>query len=239
MNIPHYSQGEMRLICISGSSGVGKTTVSKLIQSVLGSNESLILSGDDLNKWDRKNPIWDLTTHLNPSSNDLEVGHKHNKVILHTHPTHLIAILCSKEAKYLIDEIFHDFSFDVIDYTKPVVDLVNSIRGVKGIVFLENHGLIVVAETAQEAFETTERINSRCRRWLANHLETIVDLDDNDIVIKLLFPDAAVLSQEMSSINTYTLRLMTAACLTPKYLDESEVSSSIGMASEQYRKSLS
>ena len=67
----------MNLICISGSSGVGKTTISRIIQSVLGTKDCLCLSGDDLHKWERGNPIWKTITHLNPDANDLELGYTH------------------------------------------------------------------------------------------------------------------------------------------------------------------
>jgi hypothetical protein len=53
-----------------------------------------------------------------------------------------------------------------------------------------------------------------------------------------LFPDAAVLSDEMSSTNEYILRLMTVAGLTPKFLDNREIDSLNSMDSEKYRKTL-
>lgn len=39
------------LICIAGTSGVGKTTVANLLSCVLENNSSIIISGDDCHKW--------------------------------------------------------------------------------------------------------------------------------------------------------------------------------------------
>ena len=66
-----------RLICISGSSGVGKTTFSKLVETVLGSDNVVMLSGDDLHKWERADPMWEKYTHLDPYSNNLDMGYSH------------------------------------------------------------------------------------------------------------------------------------------------------------------
>ena len=64
------------LINISGSSGVGKTTIAKMISLILSNidNEVLHLSGDDLHKWERNDKNWEKFTHLNPNANNLDVG---------------------------------------------------------------------------------------------------------------------------------------------------------------------
>jgi uridine kinase/ribulose-5-phosphate 4-epimerase/fuculose-1-phosphate aldolase len=467
----------MKLICISGSSGVGKTTVSKLIQSILGTKECLCLSGDDLHRWERNDPMWKIKTHLDPQSNDLEMGYGHllelsngnsinrkiynhdtgkfdsaamisprpwvvyeglhalshrptadmatlkifvdtdetlktewkikrdtkkrgytekqvvemmkrrkidedrfitvqkkeadivikftrnrnasisldyvsvngrgvelletvkefydsmmdfmsickwlsldpalvqgrggnvsvksdsgllikasgakmadvnlhhgfcvcnfnksipnefqtedeytdwvrssnktgeyrpsmetgfhallaDRVVIHTHPIHLNAILCSKEGKSLIANLFSDMTYEYVEYVKPGSCLMSKISTDKSVFFLENHGLIVTAKDAQEAFETTERINSRCKRWLSNHVESFVDTEENETGNSPLFPDAAVFPNEMQSINNYILGLMTGACLTPKFLNADEIESLNNMPSEKYRKAL-
>lgn len=67
------------LICISGSSGVGKTTITKLFLEVLGYENCLHLCGDDLHKWIRHDINWKSYTHLNPISNNIEMGRDHIK----------------------------------------------------------------------------------------------------------------------------------------------------------------
>jgi uridine kinase len=64
-----YSLNE--LITISGSSGVGKTTLSELIRFVLKDKNVTVVNGDDSHKWERQDPNWNVYTHLNPKANNL------------------------------------------------------------------------------------------------------------------------------------------------------------------------
>jgi len=60
-------------IGIAGDSGSGKDTLADAISMIFGSHSVVQLSGDDYHLWDRHKPIWQVTTHLNPKSNDLEL----------------------------------------------------------------------------------------------------------------------------------------------------------------------
>ena len=62
------------IIGITGPSGVGKTTLSKLITYLYNIKDTLILSGDDLHKWERNDPNWNTYTHFNPDANNLNIG---------------------------------------------------------------------------------------------------------------------------------------------------------------------
>ena len=72
------------LINISGSSGVGKTTIAKMITLILSDkdNDVLHLSGDDLHKWERDDKNWKKFTHLNPEANDIKSGNVHLRCLL-------------------------------------------------------------------------------------------------------------------------------------------------------------
>ena len=59
------------LICITGSSGVGKSTLSKFLYFIFGCNDVVTINGDDAHKWERGDTNWNIHTHLNPSSNNL------------------------------------------------------------------------------------------------------------------------------------------------------------------------
>lgn len=160
------------------------------------------------------------------------------KVVVHTHPIHLNAILCSKEGKTLIKNLFNDLTYEYVEYVRPGAELTNAISKQKNIVFLENHGLVVSSDNPQEAFETTERINNRCKRWLSNHVESFVDVEESEEKNLPLFPDAAVFPEEMQATNNYILGLLSTACLTPKFLNTDEINSLLSMESEKYRKAL-
>jgi uridine kinase len=63
------------IIGIGGTSGVGKTTIANII-SILFKNETfLILSGDDLHKWERNDLNWQIYTHFNPKANNIKKGY--------------------------------------------------------------------------------------------------------------------------------------------------------------------
>ncbi len=60
-------------IGIAGDSGSGKDTLADAISMIFGSHSVVQQSGDDYHLWDRHKPIWQVITHLNPKSNDLEL----------------------------------------------------------------------------------------------------------------------------------------------------------------------
>ena len=60
-------------IGIAGDSGSGKDTLADAISMIFGSHSVVQHSGDDYHLWDRHKPIWQVITHLNPKSNDLEL----------------------------------------------------------------------------------------------------------------------------------------------------------------------
>ena len=74
------------LISISGKSGVGKTTISNILSQCLGKDKCLILSTDDLHKYERNNPIWQDITHFNPEANNIELGDFHITQLLKNNP---------------------------------------------------------------------------------------------------------------------------------------------------------
>jgi uridine kinase len=63
-------------IGIAGDSGVGKDSLSDSLVKIFGENNVSRVSGDDYHFWDRKKPIWNYFTHLNPIANDLENFYK-------------------------------------------------------------------------------------------------------------------------------------------------------------------
>lgn len=62
---------------ISGESGVGKSAIAEIVSLFFGVENVIIISTDDLHKWDRFDSRWDSITHLNPDANNLELGDMH------------------------------------------------------------------------------------------------------------------------------------------------------------------
>ncbi|MBC8147446.1 MAG: class II aldolase/adducin family protein [Bacteroidetes bacterium] len=78
------------LINISGSSGVGKTTVAHMFLIILSSKNKKVLhlSGDDLHKWDRSSLNWENITHLNSDANNLNLGKNQLMDLMNGSPIH-------------------------------------------------------------------------------------------------------------------------------------------------------
>jgi uridine kinase len=58
-------------VSIAGDSGTGKDTLCISMANVFGENATAFLMGDDYHHYDRKAPLWQVTTHLHPGANDL------------------------------------------------------------------------------------------------------------------------------------------------------------------------
>ncbi len=57
------------LIGIGGDSGSGKSTLAEAVTGLFGSQNILIVKGDDMHRWERGHEKWDEITHLNPKAN--------------------------------------------------------------------------------------------------------------------------------------------------------------------------
>lgn len=73
MGLESYSKHKITsspfLIGIGGDSGVGKTTLSNMIEQVFTPRNTTILRGDDMHKWQRGHEKWQELTHLDPKAN--------------------------------------------------------------------------------------------------------------------------------------------------------------------------
>lgn len=66
----HLSDSPMA-VAIAGDSGTGKDTLCISLANVFGESATAFLMGDDYHLYDRKAPLWQVTTHLHPAANDL------------------------------------------------------------------------------------------------------------------------------------------------------------------------
>lgn len=118
------------LIGISGDSGSGKTTISKIIAKMLGFSNTNIICGDDVHKWERKDKNWENFTHINPISNEIHLHYKQIEAIKnkqkvlrrkYDHKTGKFTFpKIVKNKDYIIDEGLHTF---MINHEKKLYDL--------------------------------------------------------------------------------------------------------------------
>ena len=59
------------LIGIGGNSGVGKTIVSNALQNIFSPQNTTVIRGEDMHKWQRNHEKWKTFTHLDPKANFL------------------------------------------------------------------------------------------------------------------------------------------------------------------------
>lgn len=213
-----------RMSDISLSNGYCVCNIPEILPIFKCENEYMTYISN-LKKGGKNNPSMETGFHLKLKS----------KIVCHTHPIHLNAILCSQEGKNIISNLFKDYKFEFVEYTTPGFELIDKINADEEIVFLENHGLIIASETSERAFLLTELVNERCKQWLVENSQPLISSEINT-EIKSLFPDAAVLKDEMKDINKNIFQMMTACNLTPKFLDDNEVSKLNNMAAEKIRK---
>jgi ribulose-5-phosphate 4-epimerase/fuculose-1-phosphate aldolase len=183
--------------------------------------------------YNNKKPSMEVGFHLKLKDN----------VVIHTHPVYLNTILCSNESKEIIKKLFDEteFSCEYIEYVTPGYELSNIINNKKhkSIYFLENHGLIVTSDNILGALTTTKAINNRCKEWIDGHIEMFVDSDNTyQETIGPLFPDAIILKEELKNINKYMLDLMKVCYLTPRFLNDNEITKLLNLNSEKYRRQI-
>ncbi len=70
-NLEYKLREKPVIIGIGGDSGSGKSTNADLLRDIFGHDNSLVVNGDDMHKWERGNENWHVFTHLNPSANKL------------------------------------------------------------------------------------------------------------------------------------------------------------------------
>jgi ribulose-5-phosphate 4-epimerase/fuculose-1-phosphate aldolase len=90
------------------------------------------------------------------------------RVVLHTHPESVLAFLCLRDGKARLESLI-DEPFAWVPYTHPghslacyVADAARD-RPEARIFFMKNHGLIVNADSGEEALALTEQIITRCQ----------------------------------------------------------------------------
>lgn len=90
------------------------------------------------------------------------------EVVLHTHSVYANILMCASEGEDIMRSLFPKAAF--IPYNTPGIALTLAIKAAgategSDIIFLENHGLIIIAPTPEEALRTHEEVNDKLRLY--------------------------------------------------------------------------
>ena len=163
---------------------------------------------------DQRKPTMEIGCHL-----------KLGPSCLHTHPLHLMAIICSNECDQILNELFDDIK--VLEYVTPGKKTAESITYHKNII-IKNHGLFVSRDNLFDCLQQSLEIDEKCRQYLQKRQSKA----------KFLFPDALILEEENTLYHSYVQNLIINANLTQKELSEQMLVELENMEEEKYRKSL-
>lgn len=174
--------------------------------------------------------------------------------VIHTHSVYAAILLCAKEGKKIAQKLFSNFLW--IDYQNPGWQVTEAIfaelkkSSKPQIIFLQNHGLIVTGNDAQELLEFHEEINQKIRQSIdiQEFREDKIKIYDLEFIKKnVLFPDQIVfgLAEEFSKsqiakhiflVYSFILQSIKKNGLTPVFIAQKNIDFVANMESEKYRK---
>ena len=128
--------------------------------------------------------------------------------VVHTHPTMVNALMCSKNAKHLSAELFgNDILF--VEYTNPGYTLFKKVANeivhfkaernfIPRIIFLENHGIFVGGNTINEIKATysgiEEKIRGRIIRSLPSDKSELCDSEITEKINEIILSDKVLMT---------------------------------------------
>ncbi len=95
------------------------------------------------------------------------------KYVIHVHPVHLNVILCCEKSAEIMSEIFSPDEFTWVPYTKVGHRLAAEIKDRghdRGIIFLENHGVIISSDSPKDCTEILSSVEERVRKYLESKI---------------------------------------------------------------------
>lgn len=172
------------------------------------------------------------------------------RCVIHSHSVYANVLNCSLEGLDCVRTLFPDASF--VPYVSPGRSLAQKILELSEskYIFLENHGLIVQAQSAEQCLYLHGHVNDKVQEYLNlprfelvnNHTLPLEFMHDNP-----LFPDQVVytsgslpkkhsdIRQEIVSAYCYIHENITCNGLTPKYLPSEDAFSLLKMEAEKFR----
>lgn len=142
---------------------------------------------------------------------------------LHTHPLHLMAVICSEECDKILNDIFDDIC--IVDYATPGAETRDALKYHKNVI-VKNHGLFVSRQSLSECLQFSLKVDRLCKQYLQRRTPRP----------RFLYPDAFVLADDNNLYHSYVQGLIERANLTQKPLSYEQVLKLEGMEEENYRK---
>jgi len=171
------------------------------------------LKGNNIFK-DQNRPSMEIDSHL-----------RLGQCCLHTHPLHVLAVLCSQECSLIFSDL--NINGEMIDYYPPGKETAINIKPHKN-VFLRNHGIFISRDSLLEALRDSTTIDNLCKGYLAK-----TSKNQN-----YLYPDAFVLEENNKLYQSYIKHLITSSNLSPVFLSQKDKEVLSEMEEEKYRRSL-
>ena len=179
--------------------------------------------------------------------------------VIHTHSIYANILNCSEEGKVLVTKLFPDALW--VDYATPGRELTLAIQKIltktnlkSSTIFLQNHGLIVAADTAHNTLALHKTVNQKIIDYfkLSKKIFTTANNSIQLDFIKnhVLFPDQVVYtSAEAGMLNTvaaketlwaynFILNTIIKKDLTPCFIPKEKTDMLLNMESEKYRQEI-
>lgn len=179
--------------------------------------------------------------------------------VIHTHSVYVNILTCSRDGKRTTEELFPDSLW--VAYATPGKDLTLLIRNLieqttqkPKIIFLQNHGVIVSAQDANEALQIHEDLNKRIQVFLGITEDAFASwgsIKDLDYVKEhVLFPDQVVYTfagedilksqaaEQTLLAYSFILKIMEEKGLLPNFIDKKYADILLNMESEKYRQNI-
>ena len=177
------------------------------------------------------------------------------KYVLHTHSVYVNVLACSDGGAKLFDGIMRkaDLPYMALPYCNPGFELgnlmikrLNKKKSIPTVIFLENHGIIVTANSAKECVYTHDRVEIEIKKLLGIKsadfsLKRLNEKDARDFESLVLFPDQIIYPEraDIRAAHRFILRHIRNNGLRVRAIPSAHVSVITNMESEKHRKSLS
>ena len=177
-----------------------------------------------------------------------------NGYVIHSHSVYVNVVSCAEDGKSIAQKIMPESVW--VPYVSPgralTLDVDKNKNKNSDVFFLQNHGLIVRADTAEDAIELHEAVNQKVRQHLGLDsdfsvaAETVHSREFMDA--NMLFPDQVIYTDPTANLEgttaaretlaayAYLIRELKAHGMKPKLLQPSDAAFLRCMDAEKHRK---